>query len=240
MKNKIEQPPILITGCARSGTSMVAGAINLCGAFGGSMSGKNSYNRKGMFENYKIRQNIVKPFLRSISVDPLGQYPLPKIGTLKIPTYWCSRIEDVMLEQGYTGGHWFYKCAKATSIWPVFHYAFPNAKWVVVRRKTEDIINSCTKTAFMKAFHKEHIRRAVGAKDEHDGWLWWVNQHEARWVEMIEAGLNVQMVWPERMVLGDYTQLFSIVEWLGLKWNSEVLEFVDQKLWHSRKALNGR
>ena len=31
---------------------------------GGVMSGPNKNNAKGMFENIKIRQNIVKPFLR--------------------------------------------------------------------------------------------------------------------------------------------------------------------------------
>ena len=34
--------PILITGCARSGTSMIAGVINICGAFGGDMAGPNA------------------------------------------------------------------------------------------------------------------------------------------------------------------------------------------------------
>ena len=41
--------PILITGCARSGTSMVAGIINMSGAFGGVMAGPNKNNQKGNF-----------------------------------------------------------------------------------------------------------------------------------------------------------------------------------------------
>jgi hypothetical protein len=53
--------PILITGAARSGTSMTAGVINICGAFGGVLSGPNKNNKKGMFENNRIRQDIAKP-----------------------------------------------------------------------------------------------------------------------------------------------------------------------------------
>jgi hypothetical protein len=93
--------PILITGCARSGTSMVAGVINRCGAFGGKMSGPNSNNQKGMFENAVIRNSIVKPYLRQIGVDHLGQYPLPNIENLLIPRDWKWKVEQVMIDQGY-------------------------------------------------------------------------------------------------------------------------------------------
>jgi hypothetical protein len=69
------RPPILITGCARSGTSMTAGIVHICGAFGGRMSGPTPNNRKGMFENEEVRNQIVKPYLSSIGADPLGQKP---------------------------------------------------------------------------------------------------------------------------------------------------------------------
>lgn len=233
------KPPILITGCARSGTSMVAGAIHLCGAFGGDMAGPNKHNAKGMFENYKIRNEIVKPYFRSINADPLGQYPLPDIESLKIPVNWRLMIEQIMQKQGYKNGAWFYKGAKICLFWPVWDYAFPNAKWIIVRRRTADIVNSCLKTGFMRAFNSKANQTAVGAKNEHEGWLWWVRQHEQRFVEMIQAGLNCKIVWPERMVNGDYSQLYETLEWLGLEWNSEVLNFIDPKLWKARRIRNG-
>lgn len=228
-------PPILITGCARSGTSMAAGAINICGAFGGKMSGPNRNNEKGMFENSEIRDLITKPYLRSINVDRLGQYPLPDINRLKIPADWGDRIKRVIQKQGYPGGQWMYKGAKMCLMWPVWHHAFPDAKWIIVRRKTGDIIESCLKTGFMKAFRLPENQRRVGAKNEREGWLWWVHQHEKRFVEMITEGLNVKVVWPHRMVQGDYTQMMDLIDWLGLEWKSEVLSFIDPKLWHSRR-----
>ena len=229
--------PILITGAARSGTSMIAGIINICGAFGGNMSGPNSSNQKGMFENAIIRNNIVKPYFRQIGVDPLGQYPIPNVNDMIIPRDWKARVEAVMHGQGYTGGPWMYKGAKMCLHWPVWHYAFPNAKWIIVRRRTGDIVQSCMKTGFMKAFNNQANQQAVGVKDAQEGWLWWVRQHIDRFVEMIEDenGPNCKQIWPHRMVDGDYQQLYETVEWLGLEWTTEVLNFVDPLLWHSRK-----
>lgn len=228
------KPPILITGAARSGTSMVAGTINICGAFGGQMSGPNKNNAKGMFENAKIRNQIVKPFFREIGVDPLGQYPLPDVNSLIVPRDWKQRIEQAMKEQGYENGSWMYKGAKMCLHWPVWHYAFPDAKWVIVRRPTRDVVRSCMKTGFMRAFDNHRNQRAVGANTPEEGWLWWVHQHEDRFVEMMNEGLNVKVVWPHRMVDGDYSQMMELIDWLGLKWNSEVLNFIEPKLWKAR------
>lgn len=227
--------PILITGCARSGTSMIAGIINLCGAFGGNMSGPNRNNQKGMFENAKVRETIMKPYLRKINVDPLGQYPLPDVGNLLIPADLRERVEQVMVNEGYVDGKWMYKGAKMCLMWPAWYYAFPDAKWIIVRRRTGDIISSCIKTGFMRAFDKAEMQKAVGVDNVEAGWLWWVHQHKKRFVEMINEGLNYKIVWPERMVDGDYTQVMEMMEWLGLPWKSEVLSFMDPLLWKSRQ-----
>jgi len=227
--------PILITGCARSGTSMIAGTINLCGAFGGDMSPGNSNNPKGMFENAAIRQRIVKPYLRQMGVDPLGQFPLLDIDNLQIPRNWNKRVTQVFKDQGYKGGPWMYKGAKMCLFWPVWDYAFPNAKWIIVRRRTGDIVYSCMHTGFMRAFRNLTNQKKVGASNEQEGWIWWVNQHLDRFREMIDAGLNCRIVWPERMVDNDFSQMMETIEWLGLKWNDDVLSFVSPKLWKSRK-----
>lgn len=224
IKHKIEKSPILITGCARSGTSLMAGIINICGAFGGKMSGPNNYNKKGLFENIAIKQQVDKGYLKSIGMDPKGQKPLPDTGNLPIPSNWSQQVENIMLAEGYKEGEWFYKGARSCLMWPVWHYAYPNAKWIVVRRKTADIVNSCMSTAFMNAYNHP------------EGWLNWVHHHERCFVEMVEAGLNVKQVWPERMVRGDYEQVLEMIEWLGLVWKPiDVMEHIEPKLWKARK-----
>jgi hypothetical protein len=227
--------PILITGAARSGTSMVAGSIHICGAFGGRMSGPNQNNRKGMFENAELRNQIVKPYLKELGVDRLGQYPLPEIAGLPIPHNWRERVERVMVKQGYESGPWMYKGAKMCLFWPVWQYAFPEAKWIIVRRRTEDIVNSCIKTSFMRAFRSEQVQQQVQVNSEAAGWEWWVYQHIDRFRQMIEHGMNVKVVWPEKMVKGNYQEMYEAMEWLGLEWDSNVMKFIEPKLWKARQ-----
>lgn len=200
------------------------------------MAGPNSYNAKGMFENTRIRQSIVKPYYVSLGVDQLGQFPLPDTKDMLIPPGWQDRIEEVMLDEGYQDGPWMYKGAKMCQHWPVWNYAFPEAKWVIVRRKTPDIINSCMRTGFMRAFGKTMFQKAVKAKNEYEGWLWWVHYHEDRFREMMQEGLQTQEVWPERMVDGDYSKIQEMIEWLGLEWREdEVKAFIEPKLWKAKK-----
>lgn len=221
---KIEKAPILITGCARSGTSIIAGCIDICGSFGGILFGPNKYNVKGMYENAFIRAHVERPYLKSINMDPNGQYPLPNTINLTIPVDWRSTIHSVMEREGYAGGAWYYKGPKTCLIWPVWNYAFPNAKWVIVRRRSADIAYSCLHTGFMRAYK------------DHDGWIKWINHHEEKFVEMIEAGLNVKVIWPERIVKGNYEQVYEIIEWLGLTWKSkEVIDFIEPKLWKAKQ-----
>ena len=221
-----ERSPIIITGCARSGTSMVAGIINICGAFGGDMYGPNKSNQKGMFENKAIREGLVKPFLRNIGADPKGQSPLPDVFNLAIPSHWKNSVNEIMVREGYKDGAWFYKDAKACLMWPVWNYAYPNAKWIIVRRRSADIAQSCLQTAFMNAY------------PDYEGWIKWINQHEERFVEMIKAGLNVKVVWPERMVRDNYEQMYETIEWLGLNWaGKEVIDFIEPQLWKAKQKL---
>ena len=225
--------PILITGCARSGTSMTAGIIALSGAWGGQVAGPTNQNRKGMFENSKIRRTIVKPFLKSLGCDPMGQDPLPDIDAVKLVTWktvynWRKRIKGVILHQGYEGGIWYYKGAKMANHWPIWSRAFPYARWIVVRRKSDEIVKSCLKTSFMRAFKTS------------EGWFRWVDYHKDRFLEMEEAGMDIQYVWPQKMIDFDLSEIKGVVQQLGLRWDREKIEkFIEPALWSGGQS-NGK
>jgi hypothetical protein len=219
-------PPIIITGCARSGTSLVAGSIKKCGGFGGNLIGPTIHNQKGYFENGVIRDSIVKPYLSSEGVDPLGQGPIIDTKTMNIPNNWGHQILQVLKQQGLQPGPWFYKGAKACQMWPVWHKAFPNAKWVIVRRDTEDIVKSCMATGFMRRYKTR------------EEWRGWIAIHEAKFTEMSNAGLDIKMIWPESMIYSDYSQIRDVIKWTGLEWKEkEVIEFIEPKLWKQKKKL---
>lgn len=216
--------PILITGAARSGTSIVAGIVHYCGAWGGKMTGPTPYNKKGQFENGQIRNALVKPFLRSIGCDPLGQHPLPDLRGFPVDTQWRNKVLSIMREQGYKKGPWFYKGAKMCLFWPQWHFAFPNAKWVIVRREEDGIVNSCLKTGFMRAFRN--------AK----GWRGWVQHHLVRFQEMRDAGLDVVEVWPSKVIVGNFGEMKNAISHIGLNWNRDIIhDFIEPRLWHKTK-----
>jgi hypothetical protein len=225
----IKSAPIFVCGIPRSGSSMIAATINLCGAFGGIMS------KRGMYSNDTIREVLLKPYLESIGGDKEGQYPLPKTDSVIIPAYWKNRVEQVMIDEGYKNGLWMYKDSKLALTWPLWNISFPDAKWIIVRRRTGDIVQSCMKTGYMRAFKDVANIKAIGAKDEASAWLWWVDEYEKKFIEMINEGINHRIIWPERMVDGDYQQLYDLCDWLGLKWDEEALKFIESLLWGKRE-----
>jgi hypothetical protein len=187
------------------------------------MSGPTINNRKGMFENAEIRNNIVKPYLRFLGVDPLGQNPLPDVENLKPLAGLRRRVEETMMWQGYMDGPWFYKGAKMCLFWPEWHRAFPDAKWVIVRRADEDIIRSCMKAGFMRGYRDQ------------EGWQGWINEHKKRFREMEEAGLNLVEIWPAEFVDGNFSQAKHMINKLGLKWNDrKVKKFITPELWSKK------
>lgn len=188
--------PILITGVPRSGTSMTAGIIYFCGAFGGAINGPGKRGG-GMFGNATIQSKAV----------------FPPAGDLR------SCVENLIVQQGYANGQWFYKDTKLCLAWLEWYKAFPGARWVIVRREEEEIISSCIKTKFMKGF------------DTREGWKSWVGEYLKRFEEMKRAGLDMVEVWPTKFVGGDFTKIKKGIGELGLRWNEErVLNFVDPEL----------
>jgi len=230
MKHEVDTP-ILVTGCPRSGTSIVSGMLEICGAFVGACPIPSKKDTRGLGENIAIYEKVVKPYLHKIHVDPAGQWPLPAADGNIMPAQWNSMVESAIIADGYTQGKWAYKSSTAALIWKIWHFAFPNAKWLIVRRRTGDIVSSCLQTAHMKAFRNKSNRQAIGIDDETMAWTYWVRKYEEFFVQMVYAGLNCKIIWPERFIRGDYTQLYEIIEWTGLSWNSNVANFIDPKLW---------
>jgi hypothetical protein len=214
--------PIFVTGVERSGSSIIAKIFAMCGVHVGTVS--------TMYENFGMNL-LMDGFL-----DPLkGNQLFPDIKDLSIPLDWNDQVLEILKEEGYKDGKWMCKNSKLGQMWPVWNYAFPNARWIIVRRRTGDIVESCIKTGYMTMFKEPSNLKQVGAKDETEGWKWWVHQYEKRFVTMIEAGVNCRVVWPERMVSRDYQQINETLEWLGLVWNDKIIEIIDPMLIKSRR-----
>ena len=109
-------------------------------------------------------------------------------------------------------------------LWPLWHNAFPEAQWIIVRRDPMDIVNSCMRTGFMRGYGTPV------------GWRYWVMEHEKRFSEMKDAGLDVREVWPQKMINGEFSEMESVVKELGLEWDEKkAVEFICPDLWKGGK-----
>lgn len=211
MENLIKSP-ILITGCPRSGKTMIAEILSMCGVYSGEVN--------NMKENVVIN-NLIHEYLKGI--NEVAEDPQQNILSIPIPGNWKEMIENVILSGDYNNEKWFYKSHLIALTWPIWNYAFSNAKYILVRRRTADVVNSCLSTGYLKHY------------SDREGWLNMIHKYEERFVQMISEGANVKVIWPERMVNGDYGQIFELMEWLNIPWNSSILSKIDPKFGKVRK-----
>jgi len=220
---------IFITGAERSGSTLIARIFDICGVFKGVTT--------SMYENVEMK-NLCDEYLLDVNVR--HNTFMPDTQTLTIPVDWGKRIDSILYGcECYKDGTWMFKHSGLAQMWPVWNYAYPDAKWIIVRRRTGDIVQSCMKTAYMTLFKNEANVLQIGALTQEEGWKWWVHQYEKKFVEMMEAGLNCRIIWPERMVVGDYEQIYQTIEWLGLKWNPKIVKIIDPLLDKSRRKEYG-
>ena len=208
--------PILITGAERSGSTLIARILAMCGVWHGHCN--------KMYENKRIQHihpvNNLHLFPQTENILPIGFYEM---------------VQDILLQEGWKGQKWMIKSSKLAQYWTIWHNIYPDAKWLIIRRRTGDVIESCLKTGYMRTFKEPENLALLNFSKEEDGWLWWVHQYEQKFVEMMQNGLNCRVVWPDRMVNGNYEQVKETLEWLGIKWNNMIPEVISPLLEKSRR-----
>ncbi len=196
---------------------MIAGCLNLSGAWVGRTVGPTQDNPKGFFENMQMREKIVKGYLRSYGFDKLGQSPLPPIQEFLGPQdyhhapFIKKEIERILKEESYEGGRWLFKDAKLALIWSVWAAAFPDTKWILMRRKKEQIAQSCMKTGFMRAYSIEV------------DWIQWVIGYERRF-EALKRNCQVYELWFEDLIEGKLDTLEATIKSCGLEWDEDKIK----------------
>ncbi|RMG43527.1 MAG: hypothetical protein D6718_12070 [Acidobacteria bacterium] len=216
--------PILVTGLPRSGTSLIAGCLERCGAFVGRCVEPTPENPKGFFENAFLRDEIDKRLLRALHADPRGVDPLPALA--EVPG--IRGLERVVLEalriEGYDGRRpWLFKDAKLTLLWPAWATAFPAARWVIVRRREEDVVRSCLRTGFMR-------RRSGDPRF----WRLFCRAYLDRLERLKASGAWWREIWPGGLVGGDLAPIERLCADLGLEPAREAIRrFVAPEHWHA-------
>lgn len=208
---------------------MIAGLLRECGLWLGATVPGGPENPRGFFENITLRERLQKELLRRGKVDQLGVNPLPA------PT-WNPEVRNfrevvgrVLVAEGYTGAApWGFKDAKMTLTWRIWHHHFPSARWIVVRRPTEQIVGSCLRTSFMR----HHSR-------DPEFWRRFVDAYLARLEQLREAVSWCRVVESTDIVAGNFGPLKWLVGELGLEWRREAAEaFIAPDAWHLPEPSN--
>jgi len=184
----------IITGCARSGTTLTAGVLKACGANLGNVDTLN--------ESQAVKNKVIKPFLRKNNADPLGIKPFLSphanydSNQLRTDTVREMRGADTLKE------------IKLLQFWWNWHEAFPDAKWVIVRRDIDSIADSCMRTHFMKGF------------GSHEGWKSWADHYLSK-IEELKEHVDYVEVYPLYFLDGDPSDMKDAVEFCGLEWDED-------------------
>jgi len=232
LHNSSFHKPVFIVGLPRSGTSLVAGLIQEFGGWMGETVPGTGENPRGFFENQEIREKVLWPTMRAVGADSHGILTFPpadinkkmryQVGERKVPMR--LRIRKIVESQGYDGqSRWIYKAPKMTLLWRMFDREFPQAEWIIVRRKREGFVKSCIKTSFM-AQHSKDPKFWRNVADEYD----------LRLDELKKTVSNVYELQTEDILSGDTAALKSMVMSMdGLSFSiAKVRKFVDPQHWH--------
>lgn len=204
---------ILITGCPRSGTSMVCGALEACGLrFGKGVCGATPYNRKGQYEHVELRTKHVKNVLEAAGYDPKGVRELPPIDEefpgADIPVRFPPDTDAL-------------KDPKLALIWRAWDRAHPGATWIVVRRDPAQVARSMSQIPW---FRRSQIWRLIA-------------YYCARLDDIMRRVQFAVEVDSNAVIRGDLVSLQTAASACGLDWNQKAVDqWLDRSLWHEDKA----
>lgn len=223
MSSHLFDAPVLVTGLPRSGTSLVTGLLGVCGLWLGHTVPGGRENIRGFFENVFLRERVQKELLRQGKFDPLGVRRLPPVTWQPSVRNFRAIVAAGLEAQRYDAAQpWGFKDAKLTLTWRVWHEHFPHARWLIVRRSTDEIIASCIRTSFMKQYSSDPAF-----------WHRFVDAYLER-LRMLESTVASSCTLNAGdVVSGRYESLRRAISDLGLTWNhTEVQAFVEPAVWH--------
>jgi hypothetical protein len=221
--------PVFILGVPRSGTSLVTGLLALNGLWVGRTLAGDVSNPKGYFENIALRDGVNKELLSQLGYDRFGVQSLPPaVGLPRAPGLRKLVLSSIAAE-GYDGSRpWGFKDPKLTLTWPIWHQEFPQARWIVVRRPTSSVVQSCLRAPFMR-------RHSTDPKF----WRRLVAEYDQRLDRMQTAGLWLRRIRASEIIEGQLDRIAEIAQELGLNWNSDnAQDFVDRHHWRNAQGAN--
>lgn len=168
--------PVLITGMHRSGTSMIARLLNLCGLYLGEQGefiDPKPDNPRGFWEHLlflQLDKFIVQKFghddVMTDEIPFLMQEGWEKDDRLYMTTLWAKRMVHSM---SASSPNWGWKDPRAALLLPFWYPLIPDLKVVICLRHPLDVAASLMKRD-----------PTIGEKESVDNWyayMWMVDEH---------------------------------------------------------------
>lgn len=207
----VQDRPVFVLGLPRSATSMTTRCLYQNGLWLGDTIAGNVENPQGYYESRNLRENLVKPTLRALGVDPLGVRSFPAWDVLPPFPDLRDRMLNAIAGEGYdNAGPWGFKDPKLTLIWPLLDRAFPNAVWVIVNRDRDKVLSSLCRTSFM-ARHSSSP----------EYWKPFCSAYDHRLALLRDSGAEVYEVDSDALSDGEIAQLRPILKAVGLKFDAK-------------------
>jgi hypothetical protein len=226
--------PVIITGTPRSGIWLTAGAFQVAGGFSGLLD-KSEPRVTGELENIAIRDRMERPLLEGLGFEPRGLGKIPPAEQIEklaaaMKDQWRLLVDQVFKEQNcQETAIRFIASQVACLLWPIWNAAFPEAKWILVRRNEADIMASCRATGFVQSYRSPGDSSRRVRSDKELRLL--INGYNERFEQMKGRHLNVTEFRPQLVYDGKLGALRSLLESHSLAWRPEVMEFVRPFQW---------
>ena len=218
--------PVLITGMHRSGTSMIARLLNLCGLYLGrvdEMIDPRPDNPRGFWEHYcfmMVSEYIIKKYGYHELIE--GEVPILLRDDwqydegLKTSYLWAKRLAHSM--ENSTDGVWGFKDCRASLLLPFWYEIVPDLKVVICLRHPLDVAASL-------------IARGDGVAEEHAVWSWYTYNRV-----LLDTAKDYQIRSYDEFFTQpwDWTGLQSMCDYCGLEPRVEALGEVIPSLRHRR------
>lgn len=227
----------LVTGCEKTGTSLVGGLCDANGLFGGDRERyirPVKYNRRGNFENRRIKEEILKPYLTPRGLYSVREAPSSMKGEdvdwfgMDIdPDELRSKILNIFRDEGWDGeAPLFIKQPCFVRMPKEMSLAFPEALWMLVRRDPQ------------MAMWSRHYRNFTNNQPKEDGTFDVddILRLASSSMDQIVENCNTVEVWPEDIAKGLWTPIRSCIEYAGGKWDQKASEkFYDPTAFHLKQ-----
>lgn len=201
---------IFVTGVPRSGTSLTVKILQSLGARTGPVN--------VLYENLGVRETVLKPLIKANGGDPLGQKSFPDLGAVKGGNLREALASHIGVPIGPAT---LYKDPKVTLVWPAFVEAFPEAKWVIVRRDIESQIDALIRVPFI----------TIHGNDR-EAWRAWVGEYEWR-LDRLAEKTGALIVRPVDFI-NDPEEFAPVAEYAGLRFDvAKVEAAVDRNKYHA-------